>query len=349
VLVTSRNPAWSGIAATIGVEVLDRSEAVTFLVQRLGSTDATLERLAAALGDLPLALEQAAAFIDETGTSPAEYLELLRQRAPELFRLGRPSHSEQTIASTWTAALQRLHDQAPAAEDLLRLCAFLAPDDLPLSLLHNHPDQLPEPLAATVGDPLGLQQTLEVLRRYSLLAATGDSVSVHRLVQAVTRHQLNPQQRQQWTAAALALLWTAVPEQPDDPDAWPVMARLLPHVLAVSGHATSGRVEPVTTVRLLTETARYLLRRAELQQATRLLERALAIREGRLGPDHPDTAQSLNNLAVVLLAQGDLDRARSLHQRALVIREARLGADHPDTARSREDLAAVLAALENRH
>jgi Tetratricopeptide repeat len=80
-----------------------------------------------------------------------------------------------------------------------------------------------------------------------------------------------------------------------------------------------------------------------------LHERALAIRETRLGTDHPTTASSLNNLAVVLADQGDLDAARSLHERALAIREARLGADHPDTMRSRKDLAAVVVALENRY
>jgi Tfp pilus assembly protein PilF len=85
-----------------------------------------------------------------------------------------------------------------------------------------------------------------------------------------------------------------------------------------------------------------------LDTARRLHERALAIREARLGPDHPDTAQSLNNLAVVLYNQGDLDGARPLHERALAIYETRLGTDHPDTVRSRQNLAAVVAALDNR-
>ncbi len=115
----------------------------------------------------------------------------------------------------------------------------------------------------------------------------GEAPGAYRLVQAVTRRQLDPEQQRQWTAAALSLMWAAVPQHPDDTDAWPVMARLLPHVLAVSEHATSGEVESDTTAGLLTETARYLWSRAELQQATRLLERALTLRETRLGPDHP--------------------------------------------------------------
>jgi hypothetical protein len=79
-----------------------------------------------------------------------------------------------------------------------------------------------------------------------------------------------------------------------------------------------------------------------------LHERAVGIRETRLGPDHPTTATSLSNLAKVLADQGDLAGARTLHERALHIRETLLGAEHPDTQRSRGDLAAVVSALENR-
>jgi hypothetical protein len=135
VLVTSRNPVWGGVAATIPVDVLPRDQAVGFLAARTGSADqATLSRLAEVLGDLPLALEQAAAYVEETTTTPRDYLELLGNRAKELFALGRPASSEQTIATTWTVALERLRAETPAAEDLLRLCAFLAPDDLPRAL-----------------------------------------------------------------------------------------------------------------------------------------------------------------------------------------------------------------------
>jgi hypothetical protein len=187
VLVTSRNPAWSGVAATVPVDVLPREQAVAFLVQRTRSSDrASLEALAGVLGDLPLALEQAAAYLEETTTTPREYLELLRDRAKELFALGHPATSEQTIATTWTVSLKRLRSEAPAAEDLLNLCAFLAPDDLPRALLTEHVDGLPERLAGAVGDRLGFQQVLGALRRYSLATVTADAVSVHRLIRKST-------------------------------------------------------------------------------------------------------------------------------------------------------------------
>jgi tetratricopeptide (TPR) repeat protein len=342
-LVTSRNPAWGGVAATVGVDVLPRAQAVGFLAARTGSSDqATLERLAGALGDLPLALEQAAAYLEETGAAPAEYLGLLGDRAKELFALGRPATTEQTIATTWRVSLERLRAEAPAAEELLTVWAFLAPDDLPRALLTDHAGLLPDRLAAAVADRLGFQQTLGTLRRYSLATLTPETVGVHRLVQAVVRHALDSDHTRVGAAAAVGLVLAGFPDQAEDFEAWPMTARLLPHALAATDHAQALGVDPIATAGLLHQAGRYLWSRAEYTQAKALHQRALSIREAEFGPDHPDTAHSLDNLAAVLVDQGDLDDARALFERAFSIRETRLGADHPDTAHSLTNLASVL-------
>jgi tetratricopeptide (TPR) repeat protein len=344
VLVTSRNPTWTGLAATLPVDVLPRADAVALLQRRLGRADPALDRLAGALGDLPLALEQAAAYLEETASTPGEYLDLLGTHARELFALGRPATTAQIITTTWAVSLQQLRQHAPAAEDLLVLCAFLAADDIPRALPAEQATLLPKRLAATVADPLGYQLTIAALRRYSLIKAGGDALSVHRLVQAVVRQQLDRDQQHHWASAAVQLVCAALPTEPDDPAAWQAYARLLPHVLAATEHAEQLGAEPLATAGLLESAAYYLHERARYPDARRLYQRALSIREARLGPDHPDIAGSLHNLAIVLAAQGDLDHARRLHQRALSIREARLGPDHPDTASSLHNLAIVLAA-----
>ena len=172
-LVTSRNPAWRSMATTLSVDTLDRGEAVTFLRQRTGSSDrATMERLAEALGDLPLALEQAAAYLEATSTPPGEYVELLGQRAPELFALGQPSNHRHTIATTWSVSLELLRRGTPVAEDLLQLCAFLAPDDISRSMVVSHQQVLPQRLRAAVEDQISYQQALGALTRYSLVSVT---------------------------------------------------------------------------------------------------------------------------------------------------------------------------------
>jgi tetratricopeptide (TPR) repeat protein len=341
VLITSRNPAWGGVAATVWVDVLSRQEAVAFLQLRAGSGDqTTLERLAAMLGDLPLALEQAAAYLEETVTTPAEYLELLHDHEPELFALGRPTTSEQTIATTWTISLERLRVQAPAAEDLLVLCAFLAPDDIPRSLVADHAELLPERLARVAGDRLAYQQTIAALRRYSLLTSSPESLTVHRLVQAVVRQQLDAEQTRQWASSALRLVHAATPHDTDDPD-WPVYAPLLAHMLAVSGDAAAS-LEPERTVTLLTLAGGYLRYRAEFDQAQEVLKRAVQIAQARLGADNVLTTHSLSGLANVLHDMGDPAGARPLLERALAIRETRLGPHHPTTAHSLTNLARVL-------
>ena len=86
---------------------------------------------------------------------------------------------------------------------------------------------------------------------------------------------------------------------------------------------------------------------ADGHRARTRFERALAILEASLGPDHPTTAENLNYLATVLHEEGDLADARRLHERSLAIRETRLGPDHPDTMRSRQSLAALTAELDN--
>jgi tetratricopeptide (TPR) repeat protein len=342
VLVTSRNPAWTGLATTFPLEVLSRSDAVAFLQRRAGLDRQAADALAEALGDLPLALEQAAAYLDQTGTPPQEYLGLLRERGPELFALGRPVTSEQTIATTWTVSLDRIRTESPIARDLLCMCAFLGSGDLPRVLLTEHPEVLPEQLAVALRDQVAFQQALGAIRRYSLATVTTETINVHRLVQAVVRHQLDHDQAQEWAAAALRLVRAAFPSDHTDRKAWPRYARLLPHVLAVTQQAQALGIEPELAASLLNQTAVYLRARAVYQQAQGLNERALALREAHLGPNHPDTATSLSNLALVLRDQGDLDAARTLHERALAIRDVELGPDHPDTVRSLNNLAHVL-------
>jgi tetratricopeptide (TPR) repeat protein len=342
VLVTSRNPTWTGLAATVPVDVLPRADAVAFLQHRLGRDDATLDRLADALGDLPLALEQAAAYLEETATTPNDYLDLLGARTRELFTLGQPATTAQTVATTWAVSLQQLREETPAAVDLLMLCAFLAADDIPRSLAAGHAKRLPERLAATVADPLAYQQAIAALRRYALVKTSTDALSVHRLLQAVVRQRLDPDEQQRWASAALRLVGAAFPTEPLDPAGWPTSARLLPHALAVTDHASTLGVDPDTTASLLAEAGAYVFERADYPQARYLHERALNLREGRLGPDHPATAESLRYLAFALGIQGDLGGARRLHERALSIREVCLGPNHPTTAASLSDLALVL-------
>lgn len=194
-----------------------------------------------------------------------------------------------------------------------------------------------------MGDQLVFQQALGALRHYSLVAVTSDALSMHRLVQAVVRHHLDPDGEERWAVAAARVVLAGLPEDVNDFDAWPVAARLLPHILTVTAYHALAQAAPAVTVGLLNRASMYLTARAELQLAKSLAQHALEIAEAHLGADHPDTATSLYTLAIALQAQGNLADARTLHERALAIREAILGADHLDTGLSLNDLAIVVA------
>ena len=120
----------------LDVPVLDREVAAGFLVNRTGDADrAAAGELAEGLGGLPLALEQAAAYMQATGTTLAGYLPLFRSRQADLLTRGEAAGHPADVAATLGLALSRLAEEAPAAAGLARLLAFLAPEPVPLALL----------------------------------------------------------------------------------------------------------------------------------------------------------------------------------------------------------------------
>jgi tetratricopeptide (TPR) repeat protein len=355
VLVTTRDAGWEDLAELAELDVLDPPDAVRFLLERTATTGtidtSAAEEIAELLGYLPLALEQAGAYMREARIGLAAYRDRLRQFPVLTLARGRPRDRDpnDTVATTWQVSLERVRP-TPGAVGLLEVCAFLGPEEIPRELFGQRLDPPAEGLEVLAEDPFALDDAIAALRRFALVKADEQALSMHRLLQQIVRDRLDPPPTgAARVGVAVRLLDQGLPFGGyADPGLWPVCARLLPHALAATEHATQLEVEPLSAAALLESAADYLHGRARYADARALHERALSIYEARLGADHPTTAVSLNNLADVLRAQGDLDGARRLHERALQIREARLGADHPATARSRQRLAEVVAALEEK-
>ncbi len=340
-IITSRRTDWGRVGA-LAVEPFAREESVRFLEARgAGDGQPAAGELAGLLGDLPLALEQAAAYRSETGISTARYLELFRARRRDLLARGVPEDHPQAVATTWDLSFETLEAASPAAAALLRLAAFLAPDDIPRSLLAEHAGNLPEPLAAAAGDPVARLDAVAAARRFSLLEADGDALSMHRLVQAIARDRCHREQRRRWSQAAVALLAAAYRYDEHDLATWELAGRLLPHVRAALGHLEeAGASKPAA--RLLNETGVYLLHRGALGEARRHLEQSLEIAEAVWGKDHPNVAIRANNIGQILQDQGDLDGALVQARRALEIDEAVYGKDHPSVAIFVNNIAVIL-------
>ena len=338
VLITTQNQIWPPGQA-VDVPVLDVEVAAGFLVSRTGDADrvAAVE-LAGQLGGLPLALEQAAAYVQATGTTLARYLLLFRDRQADLLARGEVA-GHPDVAATLGLALSRLAEQAPAAAGLVRLLAFLAPEPVPLALLlagDTATDGLSAEVAATVGPLLGDEvaagDAIAALRRYSLATPAGDGlVLVHRLVQAITRAQLSAEEAAQWEQAAAALVEAAVPHDPQLPAAWPVYAVLLPHARAVLDLTSDGIVR---IAQYLGWSGSYLAARDLCQ----LIADAHTVSDA-YGPEHPDTLTARHTLAVCTGQAGDAAGAGGQLAALLPALERVSGPEHRDTLIARNQLA----------
>ena len=319
--------------------MLDRDVAAAFLVNRTGDQDRQAARdLADELGGLPLTLEQAAAYIHATGGTLARYLTLFQQRRAELLAQGEPIGYTKTVASTWTLAFDRLQQTAPGAVGLLRLLAFYEPEAIPLPLLLQPRPGLAECLGKKVApvlvplleDQLAAGDAIAALRVYSMVTpAAGGSVSVHRLVQAVTEDQMPAGLAEEWRQAAAALIEAALPDDTASPGSWPVFAALLPHAHAALTDNSAG----------MAQIANYLAFSGSYAAARDLQRQALDARERLLGPEHPDTLTTRHNFANWTGQAGDPAAARDLYAELLPVRERVLGPEHRHTLANRHSLA----------
>lgn len=345
-IITSRNPNWGGVAESLQVEKFQRDESIEFLLTRTGEPDqVAANELAEELGDLPLALEQARAYVERTGGTLSHYLSLFRDRFQELWRQDEPPQSyDQTIATTWSMSIEQLPQ---AAADLLNFCAFFAPDDIPRELIAGAAGKLPQPLASVVSDDLALDGAVAELRSYSMLEVGGDSWSVHRLVQAVVRGRLSDAARDVWAAAAAEVTSEAFPYDSDEVENWPTCSRLLPHALAAADHSEGLGVAAAAAGYMLNQVGLYLQQRAQLFQARAALERAVKISDEAVGSNDPLAAVRLGNLGNVLRGLGDLEGALNHAKRALGIDEEAYAPNHFAVARSLNNVGAALSELKD--
>jgi class 3 adenylate cyclase len=342
VLITSRSPTWGALGGRREVDVLTRGETIALLRARIPTLDEDLaDRLAAELGDLPLAAAQAAAYLEQTDLPPEDYLRRFRTRRATLLARGDVLGYHGRVDTAWALSLERLLEEDPAAVQLLEIAAFLAPEPIPLVLFREHPELLADPLRAAAADPDALQDTVGALVGYSLARRHPDGFQVHRLVQAVIRHRL-PSDRQAETAdRVVVLLAAASPGDPEDPSRWPRYAQLSSHVLATAqsaDHSTAGR-------HVLLDTVAYLQAKGDHAGSRAVGEPLLERWRSILGRDHPDTLTAASRLSLALFSAGQGQTARPLGDDTLQRCRRVLGPDHATTLVTAAALASALLIL----
>ncbi len=332
VLMTSRLDNFPVHVEALAVDLLSPAAAEAFLLERTArrrrrapDDDAQARELAKELGWLALALEHAGAYIEARQLGFAEYQEVWRESRDKVIRWADETITgyPRSVAETWQVSVDRLTE---AGRHLLERLAFLAPDTMPEFLLDV-------PVPGSEGeDP---REALADLAAYSLATREPAKArfSVHRLVQDATRRSLDPAVSRQRLAEALGWVNAAFEGDPDDVRAWPRLDPLAPHAASVAEHADVAEIAEPTT-RLMNQLAVVFIVKSLHSQAEPLMRRALAIGEENVGPDHPEVATDLNNLAQLLKATNRLGEAEPLICRALSIDEKSFGPDHPNVARA---------------
>ena len=341
-LITTRaaelNAHIAGLAHSHVVESFSNEQGALFLLYRCN-----LLALAIAheLGGLPLALDQAGAYLKATRCTLATYQQLYQQRRTQLLTERRGKEHPEPVATTWNLSFQQVEQLNPAAAELLRLCAFLAPEAIPEEIITKGGQALSTLLVPLASDAYLLNQAIERLSAYSLMTRDPRTqmLTVHRLVQVVLRDSLSYEDYERWKRRAACIVAQAYP--PLEFAHWSTHERLLPHALVCARWVEEGPIFSQFAADLLTSAGIYLSARGRYREAEPLLKRALSIVEQRFGSSHSRMASNLQHLAALYRKQGKYAEAEPLFLRALSIYEREPGISQSEVAISLINLATL--------
>lgn len=359
-LFTTRRQAPGTLGQGLDLLPMEREEGILFLLRRAKMLESEASReqvqqflqqtptqhaaaveLVETMGGLPLALDQAGAYLEETHCGLSAYVERFRtRRATLLQQRGEDARDHPaSVSTTFTLAITATAERHPAVRDLLHACVLLQSDAIPEEIFCQGGVHLGATLEAVCHDPLEWDRVVGIACAYSLLARQPEehTLSMHRLMQAVLLDETGEEEQKQWQRRVIEVLNALFPDVQaiPEPGAWKQCERLLPHVLQQG----EGAAEALICASLDFKAAYYLSQRGQYAEAEPLHVRALGLREQALGPDHPEVAASLHVLGILYFECGKYAEAEPLCLRALQIREQALGADHPEVAHLLNNLA----------
>jgi len=325
VLITSRNPRWQAVVETVSIDVFSREESIEFLSRRVpgGLSRAQADRLAEALGDLPLALEQAGALQAETGMTVDEYLRLLQEHVSDIMAEGKSPDYPLSMTAAWRLSVSTLEQQLPEAVVLLRCCAFFGPDPIPRDIFPRGAQALTSRLGELIEDPILLARAVRELGRFALVRLDGRAIVIHRLIQALVRDGLSPQEQADYREQAHLILAMGAPKDPNDNRVWSRYAELVPHASAQSTQLE--RSENQTVRAFAIDIVRYLYNSGNLDAARNFAERF--IKEWNSNTDARDTLllRAQRHLGNVYRELGDYSSAYALDEETLARTREALG------------------------
>lgn len=331
ILITSRNPEWASVARPLEVAVFHRDESVELLKRRgpeLDDEDA--DQLADKLGDLPLAIEQAAAWRAETGMPVREYLRLFDEKVAEILDTSAPTGYEVSVAAAWNVSFDELKTRSPAAHQLLQVCAFFAPEPITRNLFTGVRGVSISPdLDEALRDPMRLSRSIRDIARYGLakIDHRNNSLQLHRLVQLVLRGRMSPEQRRGMRHGAHVLLANYDPNDPKSAASWLRYQEVLPHVSA----SELTDCEDPWVRQLVINLMQYLYFWGDYEEAAALSKQALQRWTESLGDTDPQVLEAASWRGLCLWIRGRFAEAADLNRRTLELRRQVSGDSSEET------------------
>ncbi len=343
VLITSRHGIWPP-AERLPVGTWSRPESLAFLEKTVGRAEPSADDLTDLLGDLPLALAQAAGYVNATGIGLPDYLERFRGQRERLWkREVPPSDHQKTVRTAWELSRKEIG----IGVDVLRLCAFLAPDGLARDIVAAAPNALPPKLAKVLSDEFEFDDVVQTLRQFSLVSIDDGVLSVHRLVQVVVRDGIREGDHAAWVERAARTVRAAIPYEQNSPDTWGPAARMMSHAMTVADRAEEYTANTESIRWNLDRCARACRKLGRYDEARRASTRAMGVAKTVFGEEHGKVASVSSNLGLVELDTGQYPKAKSLLEDAIAIDRKESGADAPILAVRYSILGWIERALAN--
>ncbi len=363
VLVTTRSQIADPHVRSIEIEKMTQSETITFLVKRTSHAEedqpgeetltiaerVAMVKLWETMDGLPLALDQAGAYVKMARCSFQEYMDLyhVHRRALLTERGAHTPEHPDAVATTWNLSFGRIERESPAATELLRFCAFLAPNSIPEELVVWGAEQGTARLQQLAASKKALRDAIKTLSNYSLIQRDPitQTLLIHRLVQVALVDALAVETREEWKQRVLRMLNTAFTEAPFQD--WARYGQLLPHIQLYTNEIEQESIAmQVEAAHLFDKAGSYLREQGQYAEAASLLVLALELRRHHLPANDLAIATSLSNLAGLYFYQDHYQQATTLVERALAIRRQQLGTDHLHTTESLKHLALLYLRQE---
>ncbi|MET0426841.1 MAG: FxSxx-COOH system tetratricopeptide repeat protein [Actinoplanes sp.] len=331
VLITSRNQQWSEIAESLEVDVFTRTESARLIQRRNQSVpDAEADRLADALGDLPLAIEHASAWLHATGMSVDEYLQLIREKQGQLTQLDLAPGYEMPVAAAANVALDRLAVENPAALQLLQVCSFFAPEPIDRDLFEGVRGAMGAPdLDEALKNPSRLNQAIRDIQKYVLARVDhrGKTLQLHRLVQRVLQDSIPADRRATMEHGAHILLTGVRLGAPDDPDQWLRYQALASHLIASNAWACEDDWARDVVFNLV----RFYFYWGDYSSGQSLAREVVDDWRIRLGDAHLQTLSAAKFLGYYWWVLGNFDDAAAIQRQNLQLYLDTVGTDDEGT------------------